>query len=91
MDIFQRIQLVMEFFQIGTLASGQDILHQRQIFDGVFQCGQISGIGILIHHTGHNTFKVIHGTQNILDLFSQEQVSEQFFHAVQTFIDLLFG
>ena len=35
---------------------------------------QLSGICCLIYHTSHDTFKVKHGTENILDFFPQEQI-----------------
>ena len=91
MDIFQRIQLVIEFLQIRTPASCQNVFHQRQVFDGVFQCRQISGIGILIHHAGHDTLKIVHGAEDVLDFLSQEQIVKQLLYPIQTLIDLVLG
>ena len=87
MDVFQRVQFFIDFLQISAFASAQCPFQQGQIFNGIFQHGQFSGIGCLIYHTSHNTFKVKHGTENILDFFPQEQIVFQFFHGIQTLTD----
>ena len=90
MDILKSVQSVMQSGQVWTLAARKNLLQQRQIFHGIFQCRQIPCVCILIHHTGHNTFKVIHGMENFLDFLSEEQVLEQLLHPIQTLIDFFF-
>ena len=91
MDVFQRVQFFIDFLQISAFASAKGSFQQGQIFNGIFQHRQFSGIGCLIYHTSHNTFKVKHGTENILDFFPQEQIVFQFFHGIQTFANFRCG